>query len=57
MRVLQYALSRYVYNRSLSVIFIQVEMAEEQECLQLRSHWSPGSFGDLNFTSFLFSGI
>ena len=29
LKVLQHALSRYVYNRSLFVIFTQVEMAEE----------------------------
>ena len=28
-RILQYALSRYVYNRSLFALFTQVEMAEE----------------------------
>ena len=28
-KFLQLALSRYVYNRNLSVIFTQVEMAEE----------------------------
>ena len=27
--ILQHALSRYVYNRSLFAIFTQVEMAEE----------------------------
>ena len=30
-RFLQHALSRYVYNRSLFVIFTQVEMLEEKE--------------------------
>ena len=29
MKVLHHALSRYAYNRSLFVIFAQVEMAEE----------------------------
>ena len=29
MKVFQHALSRYVYNRSLFVIFNQVEIAEE----------------------------
>ena len=29
MKVLQHALSRYVYNRSLFASFTQVEMAEE----------------------------
>ena len=33
-RILQHALSSYVYNRSLFAIFAKVEMAEEWECLR-----------------------
>ena len=36
-RILQHALSSYVYNRSLFAVFTKVEMAEKWECLTIRS--------------------